>query len=372
MGDFQTRGGGGLVSVVIPIYNVAETLDECLASVEAQTHEELEIICVNDGSADGSAAIVHEHAAHDSRIVAVDKRNEGYGASCNRGISIARGTWVAIVEPDDALEPTWFADLIACAGAHGGAVGVDVVKAPYWREFPAQGDGAPTRVVCPYAGRVRPKSQPFPIGDSIELLLHHPAIWAALYRRGYLVEKGIRFLEVPGAGWADNPFLVETLCRTSRIVYAERPGYRYRERDLNEAEAFAARSPLVPLTRWNDMMDAAALANVSDPRVLDALAVRGVNYALITVGAVGERDEGVNALLASSMERLDEGLVFRSARISPAGKRLFARVRGLEAPRAANLPYYAHLVGEAAYRLRANGPAFVLETLRRRREGGRV
>ena len=372
MGDFQTCGGGSLVSVVIPIYNVAGTLDECLSSIEGQTHRELEIICVNDGPTDGSAAIVHEHAARDSRIVVVDKRNEGYGASCNRGIAIARGTWVAIVEPDDALEPTWFSDLVACAMEHGGAAGVDVVRAPYWRELPARDGGGPMRVVCPYAGRVRPRSQPFAVGDGIELMLHHPSIWSALYRRGYLAEQGIRFLEVPGAGWADNPFLVETLCRTRRIAYTDRPGYRYRERDLNEAEAFAARSPLVPLTRWNDMMDAAALANVSDPRVLDALAVRGVNYALITVSAAGEDDEGVNALLASSMARLDESLVFRSARISPAGKRLFARVRGLEAPRTAALPYYAHLAGEAAYRLRANGPAFVLETLRRRREGGRV
>lgn len=372
MSDFQTRGGGSLVSVVIPIYNVEGTLDECLSSVEAQTHRELEIICVNDGPTDGSAAIVHEHAARDSRIVVVDKRNEGYGASCNRGIAIARGTWVAIVEPDDSLEPAWFSDLVVCADAYGGASGVDVVKAPYWRELPARDGGEPARVTCPYAGRVRPRTQPFPVEDGIELMLHHPAIWAALYRRGYLVERGIRFLEVPGAGWADNPFLVETLCRTDRIVYTDRPGYRYRERDLNEAEAFAARSPLVPLTRWNDMMDAAALANVSDPRILDALAVRGVNYALITVGAVGDKNEEVNALLASSMTRLDDGLVFRSPRISPAGKRLFARVRGLEAPRAANVPYYAHLAGEAAYRLRANGPAFVLETLRRRREGGRV
>ena len=72
------------------------------------------------------------------------------------------------------------------------------------------------------------------------------------------------------------------------------------------------------------------------------------------------------------IQHAHDSLVFRSPRISPAGKRLFARVRGLEAPRAANVPYYAHIAGEAAYRLRANGPAFVLETLRRRREGGRV
>ena len=361
-----------LVSVVIPIFNVESTLDACLRSVEAQTHRELEIICVNDGSTDGSAAIARARAARDARYVIIDKPNEGYGASCNRGIGVARGAWVAIVEPDDTVEPDWIEGLLMCAACYDGTAGVDVVKAPYWRVFPGEDGGAPTRVSCPYQGRVCPDSQPFAVGDGIELMLHHPAIWSALYRRGYLVEKGIRFVEVPGAGWADNPFLVDTLCRTDRIVYIDQPGYCYRERDLDEAESFAARSPRVPLERWNDMMDAAALAGVDDRRVLDALALRGVNYALITASAVGEDNPEVRDLVKESMERLDATLVFRSALISPAGKRLFARVRGLEPPRTGGIPYCARLAREAAYRVRTGGLSFALETLRRRRRGGRV
>ena len=372
MSSSSTSARGDLVSVIVPIYNVEATLDACLTSVESQTHRELEIICVNDGPTDGSAAITHAHARADGRIVIVDKRNEGYGASCNRGISIARGTWVAIVEPDDTVDPTWVEDLLACAREHGGAPAVDVVKAPYWRVLPAPDGEGLRSVACPYAGRVRPRHQPFAVGEGIELMLHHPAIWSALYRRGYLAEQGIRFPEVPGAGWADNPFLVETLCRTDRIVYTDACGYRYQERDLDEAEAFAARSPLVPLERWNDMMDAAALANVSDRRVIEALAVRGINYALITVAAGGEKNPEVAALLAASMKRLDEGLVLRSGLISPAGKRLFCRVRGLRAGRASSLPYYLHLGREAVHRVRAGGLGFALETARRRLGGGRV
>lgn len=361
-----------LVSVIVPIYNVERTLDECLLSVEAQTHRELEIICVNDGPTDGSAAITFAHARRDPRIVVVDKRNEGYGASCNRGLSIARGTWIAIVEPDDTVDPDWVEGLLECAAAHGGAEAVDVVKAPYWRVLPGRDGGEPTCVTCPYRGRVRPRRQPFAVGDGIELMLHHPSIWSALYRRGYLEGQGIRFVEVPGAGWADNPFMVETLCRTDRIAYTDACGYRYRERDLDEAESFAARSPLVPLERWNDMMDAAERAGVGDRRVLEALAARGINYALITVSGAGEDAPGVAELLAASMARLDESLVMRSGLISPAGKRLFARVRGSRAGRASSLPYYAHLGREALYRVRENGLGFALETARRRLGGGRV
>lgn len=359
-----------LVSVVIPIYNAEATLDECLASIEAQTHPELEIVCVNDGSTDASAAIARDHASRDGRIVLVDKPNEGYGASCNRGVGVARGTWVAIVEPDDTLPPTAYEDLLSCADAAGGSGAVDVVRGAYWRAF-ADERGGEERVSCPYRGRVRPRRQPFAIGDGVELLRHHPAIWAGAYRRAYLAERGIRFVEVPGAGWADNPFLVDTLCRTDRIAYTDRCVYVYRERDLGEAESLAGRSPLTPLERWNEMMDAAESAGVTDRRVLSALALRGVNYALITIAGAGEDAPGVRELVARSMGRLDPGLVFREPAISATGRALFARARGIEEPRGGRLAHLAYLAREGVYRVRANGVGFSLRTALSRR-GGRL
>ena len=358
-----------LVSVVVPIYNAEKTLDACLASIEGQTHPELEIVCVNDGSTDASGQIVREHAARDTRIVVVEKPNEGYGASCNRGIAISRGTWVAIVEPDDLLEPTCYEDLLACAAGLGGSSAVDVVRAPYWRVI---GEGSErARVSCPYKGRVRPPAQPFSVGEGVELLRHHPAIWAALYRRGYLVEKDIHFPEVPGAGWADNPFLVATLCQTGRIAYTDRCVYVYFERDLNEAEALAGRSPLVPLERWNEMMDEAERAGVTDRRVLSALALRGVNYALITLEGAGKDAPGVRELVERSLRRLDPKVVSGEAGISSAGRALYASVTGTREPRLARATHLAYLVREGAYRVRTNGVGFSLRTALSRR-GGRL
>lgn len=365
MSPSDERTATDLVSVVIPIYNAAATLDACLRSVEGQTHRALEIICVNDGSTDASPAIMRSHAQEDSRIVIIDKPNEGYGASCNRGIASARGTWVAVVEPDDLLEPSCYEELLACAQRYGGEKGVDVVRAAYWRVFP-NADGSETRVSCPYRHRVRPPRQPFAIGDGVELLRHHPAIWAALYRRGYLAGQGIRFPEIPGAGWADNPFLVDTLCRTDRIAYTDACVYVYYERDLNEAERLALRSPLVPLERWNDMMDAAERAGVSDRRVLSALALRGVNYALITLDGAGEGTPEVRELVARSMGRLDPGIVFGEPGITPAGRRLFARVRGIDEPPAHRVRRLGYLAREALYRLRTNGVAFGARMVRAR------
>ena len=359
-----------LVSVVIPVYNAGATLDECLASVEAQTHRELEIICVNDGSTDGSARIARDHAARDSRLVLIDKPNEGYGASCNRGIAAARGTWVAILEPDDVLPPTAYEDLLARVDELSGSGAVEVVRGAYWRVIPGE-KGGEDRVSCPYRGRVRPRRQPFAIGEGVELLRHHPAIWAGAYRRAYLVEQGIRFVEVPGAGWADNPFLVETLCRTDRIAYTDRCVYVYRERDLREAEALAARSPATPLERWNDMMDAAEAAGVSDRRVLSALALRGINYALITLEGAGEGAPGVRELLERSMARLDPRVVFSEPGISSAGRALFARARGIAEPRGGRVAHLAYLLREGLYRVRTNGLAFSVRTALSRR-GGRL
>ena len=67
------------VSVIIPVYNVEEYLDQCLLSVEDNDEVALEIICVNDGSTDGSLAIMRDHAARDGRVRIIDKENEGYG-----------------------------------------------------------------------------------------------------------------------------------------------------------------------------------------------------------------------------------------------------------------------------------------------------
>lgn len=354
-----------LISVVVPIYNVEKTLDECLSSIESQTHRRLEVICVNDGSTDGSSALAHEHAARDSRVMVVDKPNEGYGASCNRGMGMARGAWVAIVEPDDFLEPTCYEELLACAEKYGGVRDVDVVRCAYWRVFEDSEGADGPRTTCPYKGRIRPRRQPFAVGDGIELLRHHPSVWSGMYRRDYLAQRRIRFVEAPGSGWVDNPFLVESLCRTNKICYLDRPLYVYREHALDDASAFAARFPLVPLTRWNDMLDAAALAGVDDARIVAALALRGVNYALITVGAAGDA-AGVRKLVESSMRRIDEDVVMAEPRISPAGKRLYAQACGLPEPKVDPLPHYAHLAGEALYRVRTNGLGFALRTARAR------
>jgi CDP-glycerol glycerophosphotransferase len=93
------------ISVVVPFYNIEDLLGECLTSIAAQTFADLEVIMVDDGSTDGSAAIAAAQAAADPRFILVQVANggPGPGAARNRGVERARGTYLAFVDSDDAL-----------------------------------------------------------------------------------------------------------------------------------------------------------------------------------------------------------------------------------------------------------------------------
>ena len=117
------------VSIIVPTYNVEPYLRECLDSICRQTLKDIEIICVNDGSTDGSLAIINEYAERDSRIVVLDGPNGGYGKGMNRGLDRATGEYIGIVEPDDFIALTMYEDLYAIASEHD----LDFVKADFYR-----------------------------------------------------------------------------------------------------------------------------------------------------------------------------------------------------------------------------------------------
>lgn len=355
-----------VVSVILPIYNTERYLDQALGSIERQTYDALEIICVNDGSTDGSRAIMQEHADRDSRIRIIDKPNGGYGAAMNRGIAEATGTWIAILEPDDWIEPDAFAAMLAFAQrfVDAGAT-VDIIETPYWViRNPDTPDEL--KLNCSYRHRVRPRKQPFVIHDGPHLLGHHPSIWSALYRKAFLDQFGIRFLEIPGAGWADNPFLVETLCQARGIVYLDAPFYCYREETPEKEVALSKRDPLLPFERWEDMVDVLDRLKVTDPVVWTQQISRGFNYmggVVQNTGLEGRPD--LQAAVHRMFDRMPADLVFANPRITPAGKRLFAAYRGIERPRLGYLGHLRYLVSEGCYNARNLGARQTLKMIRK-------
>ena len=89
------------VSVIVPVYNVEKYLGECLDSVLGQTLKDIEVLCVDDSSTDGSAAILAEYAAKDSRVKVLRQENAGSGVARTRGIAAASGKYIAFMDPDD-------------------------------------------------------------------------------------------------------------------------------------------------------------------------------------------------------------------------------------------------------------------------------
>jgi GT2 family glycosyltransferase len=89
------------VSVIIPVYNVERYLGECLDSVLGQTLKDIEVICVDDGSMDGSAKILAEYAARDARVKVMRQENSGSGVARNLGMGAAKGRFLAFMDPDD-------------------------------------------------------------------------------------------------------------------------------------------------------------------------------------------------------------------------------------------------------------------------------
>lgn len=100
-----------LISVIIPVYNVEKYLHRCLGSVIAQTYQNLEIICVDDGSTDCSGEICEQYALKDHRVKVFHQENQGVSAARNKGLDIATGEYIAFIDSDDYIQNDMFEQL---------------------------------------------------------------------------------------------------------------------------------------------------------------------------------------------------------------------------------------------------------------------
>lgn len=222
---FKTkRNDGPLVSVVVPCYNVERYVGECIDSLLAQTLKDIEIICVNDGSTDGTLGILRRYEQADPRVRVVDKPNAGYGHSMNLGFSLARGEYVGITESDDFAEHNMYKTLYKFAKKHD----LDLVKANYY-EHTDDGDVK----MEPFA-RFEYKRVFDPRVEQ-DVLTVLPVIWSALYRRQLIVDENIRFNETPGASYQDTSFVHQVWCSARRVALLPGAYIHYRVDNANSS-----------------------------------------------------------------------------------------------------------------------------------------
>ena len=320
-----------IVSVIVPVYNTENFLDQCLNSIANQTLDDIEIIVINDGSTDSSAEMIQNFSEVDSRYLTMHKRNEGYGATCNRGIQIAKGEWVAIVESDDWIDENMYFDMVnfACESEMQFGKKVDIVKTPW---FDVKGWGKKPYEVKSYLySRLKTDLEPTDITQKTVLLEKHPSIWSAIYRRSFLLENYICFPEYPGSGWADNPFLIDTLTSANSIVYLNKPYYHYRV-DLpgttcnHETNAQVA----LPFERWCGMTEQLIKKGVSDVRVWQAHYKRGFDYIHGAIVDDGWDNEIVRAGTRRVFDMMNPNLVFDLDTFHPELKALYAKMEGID------------------------------------------
>ena len=333
------------ISVIVPIFNAAPYLEQCLDSILCQNQPGMEVICLNDGSTDDSLSIMQAYANANGKVRVIDKPNEGYGATCNRGIAEARGHWISIIEPDDWIRPGMYSAMLAYAGRFDEEP--DIVKTPYLRvidpDTPQQ-----TIINCSYRGRV-PGNRLFRIQEGIHLIQHHPSIWSALYRKDFLDANDIRFKPIPGAGWADNPFLMETMLKAERIAYLDKPFYCYREETEEKSRAVAVNNTMLPFDRWHDMMDIIEELGVTNEVILRAHNRRGFIYLSGVYSFVSLEDERLSCAIRDMFGRMDPALVLDDPEIPPFDRKLFAKTMGIDDARISSLGFAGFMLGRGLY-----------------------
>ena len=246
------------ISIIMPSLNVREYIEECMDSVINQTLKDIEIICVDAGSVDGTLEILEKYAKKDKRIKLIHSDKRSYGYQVNLGINNSNGEYIGIVETDDYIDEKMYGILYDLTKNK-----CDIAKADFYFFH----DIDPPKFIVDHYHDNLPINKEFTVYEYPEIIVGHPSIWAAIYKRSFLEENNIRFMEVPGGGWVDNPFLHETALSAKSIVYTDKPLYYYRELNPNSSSNDIS-DLTMPMKRMNDTLDILDKYSCTDEDIL--------------------------------------------------------------------------------------------------------
>ena len=207
-----------LISVVVPVYNVEKYLSWCLDSLKNQTLEEIEIICVNDGSTDNSRAILEQKANEDKRITIVDKPNGGLSSARNAGIKAATGDIICFLDSDDRFTPHTCKTLVETFEK----TSADIIT--FGASCYPESDSYPwlTTRLSPRNYEYAPFSP-----DLLFKEMSTPFAWRVSCKRSFLVNNSLFFDETLPFG-EDEVFLFEIYPRAKKTVLISNKLYDYR------------------------------------------------------------------------------------------------------------------------------------------------
>ncbi|MGA8255097.1 MAG: glycosyltransferase family 2 protein, partial [Nocardioides sp.] len=206
----RLRRGDPLVSVVVPVYNVADYLPATLDSLLDQRHENLDIVVVDDGSTDESGTIADAYAAREDRVRVVHTANRGLGAARNEGLRHVSGSVLAFADSDDVVPPDAYAVLLKQMRR----TGADLVTGSIVWWYPETDTGTERLVEPPWMKRLHQTRSAVMIEQHPELLGDVFA-WNKLYRRDFWDDQRLSWVE--DTRYEDQPTTTQAFLRARRI-----------------------------------------------------------------------------------------------------------------------------------------------------------
>lgn len=208
------------ISVIVPVYNVEEYLEQCLTSIVNQTMKDIEIIAVNDGSTDNSLNIINEFAGNYSNIVVLDKNNGGLSSARNFGIKHAKGEFISFVDSDDFIEENMLEELYNMVQKCKADMVVSKIKLY---------EGSKVTDIIPrgqYTKNILTKEEAVTEFLKTNITGH---AWNKLYKKQLFYEGDIKYPE--GLLYEDIPTTIQLISMSKKIVLTEESFYYYRQRE---------------------------------------------------------------------------------------------------------------------------------------------
>lgn len=203
------------VSVVIPVYNVEEFLDDCLNSIVNQTLSDIEIICINDGSTDNSLEILKGYAEKDNRIQIISQENQGHAVATNKGISLAKGEYLYLMDSDDYIKLNALEDTYQLCKSKD----LDFIIFKAINYYELEDKYYESEVYSMQNLLKSVGDDVFTFKDIPDNVLFEMSVtpWSKLYNREFIIGCGAKFPE--GLIFDDNVFFWQVLFNAKRIYF---------------------------------------------------------------------------------------------------------------------------------------------------------
>lgn len=242
------------ISIIVPVYNTAKYLPKCLDSLIGQTYQNLEIICVNDGSTDSSLNLLRHYAVNNSQIQVINQNNMGLSGARNTGVSSATGDYLMFVDSDDWIDPNMCELLMQAANNYD----ADCVMCSYCRDYGnhiVQSHVFDSDIIWDETStRENFYRRLFgPIGKETARPYEVDIIVSAcmqLFRAK--ICRCVEFIDTKKIGTEDCLYQMMVYKNCKRFVYIDKPMYHYRK--TNETSLTTKYNPFL-FDRWQNMYD---------------------------------------------------------------------------------------------------------------------